>query len=139
MKRSIFILFVLSVLLILGGIRIFAQTEEPGEVLISIHNVAPGKHLDFLKWQAKNEAINKEAGAPPTQWYVHQDGASWDYIAINPVLTPEQDKKVEELQKQKGMPTGFKAGLHFRTFVTSHTDTFARGPVSASELVKMAE
>ena len=34
-----------------------AQTEqkpgEPGKVIVSIYRVAPGKHLDFLKWQGE--------------------------------------------------------------------------------------
>jgi len=138
MKRTHFVLFLFSALL-LCGFQTFAQAQEPNEVLISIYNVAPGKHLDFLKWQAKVEAVNKEAGVPASQWYVHQKGASWDYIVIGPVLADEQEKKVDEITKQKGMPTGFKANLNFRTFVSSHSDTYARGPVTPSELVKEAE
>ena len=138
MKRSFSTLFVFSLLLLLfGSVQSFAQ--EPGQAMISIYNVAPGKHLDFLKWMAQQESIDKEAGLPPTQWYAHQDGAAWDFIAIGPVTTPEQDKKVEEVAKQKGRPTGFKAALQFRTFVSSHTDTVARGPSSASDLVKAGE
>ena len=138
MKRTHFVLFLFSALL-LCGFQTFAQAQEPNEVLISIYNVAPGKHLDFPKWQAKVEAVNKEAGVPASQWYVHQNGASWDYIVIGPVLADEQEKKVDEITKQKGMPTGFKANLNFRTFVSSHSDTYARGPVTPSELVKEAE
>lgn len=139
MKRTLFALFLFSALLILPvGFQIFAQ-EEPKEALITIFNVAPGKHLEFLKWQAKAEASNKEAGVPASQWYVHENGASWDYLSVNPVLTDELEKKVEAINKQKGMPTGFKASLNFRAFISSHTDTYARGPATVSEILKDAE
>jgi len=112
--------------------------REPGTVLISIFHLAPGKHLDFLKWQAASEAVDKEAGLTPTQWYVHTDGDSWDFVSITPERTDAEDKKVEELLKKKGLKSGFPAALEFRQFVSSHTDTFARGPQSAAELVKAA-
>jgi hypothetical protein len=54
-------------------------------------------------------------------------------------LTPEQQKKVDEVSKQKGQPAGFKASLKFRTFITSHTDTMARGPMTMTELSKEVE
>ena|SRR3972149_6133796 len=142
MTRLFSVLFLTSLLLMnLGAFQVFAQEtdKEPGEVRISIYSVAPGKHLDFLKWMAEQESIDKEAGVPATQWYAHRDGASWDYIAIGPVLTAEQEEKADGVATQKGLPTGFKASIKFRTFIASHTDTFARGPVSASQLVKAAE
>jgi hypothetical protein len=46
--------------------------------------VAPGKHLDFLKWLAETEAIAKEAGVPASQLYAHTDGDSWDYLNVGP-------------------------------------------------------
>jgi hypothetical protein len=92
---------------------------------------------------AESEAVDKEAGAPATQWYAHHNGAGWDYISIAPVGTPSQqeamDKKVDELRKKKGLPTGMAASLKFRQFIGSHSDTYAGGPFSAAELVKMAE
>jgi hypothetical protein len=140
LKRSFLPLFVFSVLLILfGSFQFFAQTQEPNEVIITIVNVQTGKQLDYIRYQVQQEAIDKEAGVPITQWYVHENGASWDYVSIRPVLTPEQEKKVDEVSKQKGVPSGFKAGLKFRTFISSHSDTFARGPMSMSELLKEAE
>jgi hypothetical protein len=140
LKRSFLPLFVFSVLLILfGSFRFFAQTQEPNEVIITIVNVEAGKHADFIKYQAGQDAIDKAAGVPITQWYVHENGASWDYLSIRPDLTPDQQKKVDEVSKQKGSPSGFKAGLKFRTFITSHTDTVARGPMTMTELWKEAE
>ena len=112
------------------------QEKQPGEALISMYQVAPGKHLEFLKWQASQEAVNVEAGVPATQWYAHMNGASWDYVAIAPVLTDAQEDKVDEIAKKKGMLTGPKAGLQFRQFISTHSDTYAAGPTTAADLLK---
>jgi hypothetical protein len=114
------------------------KTAEPGKVIVSLYRVAPGKHLDFLKWMATREAISKEVGVGSTHWYAHTNGDSWDFVAIAPEPTKEQDAKVDELTKQKGLKIGFAAALEFRQFVAYHTDTFASGPLSAADLVRMA-
>ena len=126
-------------LLALVAFQVQAQDKNPPESLVSIYNIAPGKHLDFLKWMAAREAVAKEAGAPATMWYAHTNGASWDYVAVGPVLSKEQDKKVDELSAKKGLTIGFKASLEFRQFVNSHSDTYAVGPMSAAELVAASE
>lgn len=128
------------------SIALFGQekpAEEPGEYLVSIYHVAPGKHLEFLKWMAGQEAIAKEAGAPPAQWYAHMNGDSWDYVVISKQLDDDRakavDSKIEALTKQKGLPTGMAGSLRFRQFMTSHTDTYVMGPFTAAEMVKAAE
>jgi hypothetical protein len=126
-------------LLLMTVVSLQVQAQEMKEAEISIYRIAPGKHLDFLKWQAEVQAVQAEAGVPATQWYAHLDGDSWDYLSIGPILTDEQEKKVEELQMKKGMPTGFKGGLKFRQFISSHTDTTVAGPTTPAELVKSAE
>ncbi len=141
MKRR-FNLFVLAVLVLAIAVPLLQaqmNTNQPPKALVATFQVAPGKHLEFLKWQAANDAINKEAGLPATQWYAHTDGASWDYLSIGPALTDEQQNKVDEISKKKGVLTGFKAGLKFREFVSSHTDTFVVGPVSAADLVEAGQ
>lgn len=139
MLRKISLLVLTLLVFSALSLQVQAQTAAPSEVLISIYNVAPGKHLDFLKWMASQAAIAAEAGAAPTQWYAHSSGASWDYIAIGPVLSDEMDKKIDELTKKKNMATGMKASLEFRQFVNSHSDTEAMGPMSVSDMVKAAE
>jgi hypothetical protein len=134
----------IAALVILVAVGALVAEAQPGPTrLISIYNVAPGKHLQFLKWVAEREAVDKEVGAPPAQWYVHHNGASWDYISITEVPDPakqaELEKKGDEALKKKGMTTGMAASLEFRQFVSSHTDTFAGGPYTAEELVKAAE
>ena len=139
MEKKIRLLVLALLLFAVLPLQIQAQTDQSKEVLIGIYNIAPGKHLDFLKWMAANEQVAVEAGAGPTQWYAHREGASWDYISIGPVLSDEMQKKVDELTTKKKLSTGFKASLEFRQFVASHTDTYAVGPMSASDLVKAAE
>jgi hypothetical protein len=141
MKRTLFCLSFSLFVLCIGAFTglVSAQDADSNEVVISLYQVVPGKHLDFLKWQARQEAVNKEAGVPGTKWYSHLNGASWDYIAIAAVPTPEQSKKAEEIAKQKGYATGFKAGLEFRSFISSHSDTFVSGPMTISDLLKSAE
>ena len=120
-----------------------AAAQGGQESVVTIYNVAAGKHLDFLKWMAENEAVAKEAGAPAAQWYVHHNGAGWDYISITPRLGASEqeamDKKIDDLMKKKGLPTGMAGSLKFRQFVSNHSDTFAGGPYGAADLVKMAE
>jgi hypothetical protein len=143
-RRNRSILVLLGVLFLLSVPTVRAQTakaevKEPSRALITIYRVAAGKHLDFLKWLAEQEAIAREAGVPASQLYSHTDGDSWDYLNIGPVLTDAQQAKVDDATRKRGRKTGFAAGLEFRTFVSSHTDTFAIGPVSAADLVSMAK
>jgi hypothetical protein len=112
---------------------------DPARARISIYRVAPGRHIELLKWLATREEVAKEAGVPATQVYAHNDGDSWDYLLIWPITTPEQDRKLDELAARKGLKTGFAASLEFRQMLSSHTDTFASGPMTAAELVAAAE
>jgi hypothetical protein len=138
-RFNLFVLAVLVLAIVVPLLQAQMNTNQPPRALVAMYQVAPGKHLEFLKWQAANDAINKEAGLPATQWYAHTDGASWDYLSIGPVLTDEQQNKVDEISKKKGVLTGFKASLKFREFVSNHTDTFVVGPVSAADLVEAGQ
>lgn len=110
--------------------------KEPPVSVVSIYHVAPGKHVEFLKWMAAREAVAKEAGLPAGQWYAHMDGDSWDYVAIGPKPSDADDKKAMELGKKKGLKTGPAGGIELRSLISSHTDTFAAGPLSAAEILK---
>ena len=113
--------------------------DAPGKALVALYRVAPGKHVEFLKWMAAREAVDKEAGMPATQWYMHTNGDSWDFLAIAPALTEAQQAKVDALATKKGLKTGLQASLEFRQFVSSDTDTFGEGPTSATQLVQQAQ
>jgi len=112
-----------------------AGAADAGTVIVSIYYVAPGMHVDFLKWAAGQDVLAKEAGIGASQWYAHQDGDAWDYIAVGPTTTPEQDKKLDEVAKKHGQKTGMAAGLVLRQYISRHTDTYAYGPVSATDLL----
>lgn len=114
-------------------------SKESGTVVVSIYHVAAGRQLDFLKWMAARDAVSTEAGVGATQWYAHLDGDSWDYVGISPATTDEQDAKMDEIAKSKGLTYGFKSGLEFRSMINSHTDTYARGPTTAAALVDAAK
>jgi hypothetical protein len=114
-----------------------AHAQEAGTVMVSIYRIAPGKQLEFLRWQAARDAAAAEAGVAPSQWYVHMDGDDWDFVSVSPETTDEQDAKLEQILSGKRLTTGFKAGLEFRSMVASHTDTIARGPTTAAALVEM--
>ena len=145
MKRVFGSLSIVVCLLVVSGWTspAVAQEAKSSRALVATYQVATGKHLEFLKWMARQEAVAKEAGGPATQWYMHQDGAGWDFIAITPQLEAakqaEVDKKIETLSKQKGIATGLKASFEFRQYMGTHTDTYALGPMTADEIVKAAE
>jgi hypothetical protein len=147
MNRTFTRVLVLMGLLVTAGIVVHSQApmqkHEPGRYRVAIYNVSPGKHLAFLKWSAQQEAIAKEAGAAPTHWFRHLDGASWDYIAIDPVGSGAEEealgKKTDAIAKAKGLATGAAGQLEFRALISSHTDTYAMGPMTAEEMVKEAE
>lgn len=113
-----------------------ACAQDAGRVVVSIYHVAPGKHLDFLRWQAARDAAATEAGIAAAQWYAHVDGDSWDYVSIAPATTDAQDEKVDAILKGKRLTTGYKSALEFRTMIASHTDTFASGPTTAAALAE---
>jgi hypothetical protein len=115
-----------------------AVAKEPPHVIVSLYRLAPGKHLDFLKWMAANEAIDKEAGVPSPQIYVHTNGDAWDYMIVAPDLDDAQQAKQDAAAKAHGRKVGFGASLEFRAYMAWHTDTFANGPMTATELVASA-
>jgi hypothetical protein len=138
MKRWTGLALVAASALAVAAPRWAQDKPEPGRARISLYHVAPGRHLDFLKWLAAREEVAKEAGVPAAQVYAHVDGDSWDYLMIWPVTTPEQDRKLDDVAARKGLKTGFAASLEFRQLLASHSDTFAAGPMTAAELVAAA-
>jgi hypothetical protein len=119
--------------------RITQDAKPQARARVSIYRVAPGRQLDFLKWQAAQDDVAREAGVPVPQVYAHVDGDSWDYLLIQPVTTPEQDKKLDEIAKGKGLKVGVPSWLEFRSLVASHTDTLSIGPLTAKELLAQAQ
>jgi membrane-bound lytic murein transglycosylase B len=113
-----------------------AAAQPAGQGIIAIYHVAPGHHVDFLKWLDRQDRIAAAAGVPRGQFYAHTDGDSWDYLVINPVTTPAQDAAVEAAAKRMGVNV-MRGGLELRKHITSHTDTFVRGPMSAADYLAL--
>jgi len=135
-------------LLLLLSQAILAQSDadepetEPAPVrkLVEIYRIAPGKHEEFLRFIAFLDDINIKAGLPPRELYIHNDGAGWDFIIIQPASTPPD--KADALAKaweESGAPSGPNFFLHIRQFITEHSDTFATGPTSAADYLSGVE
>ncbi len=103
-------------------------------VAIEIYRIAPGQHEAFLKFIALCDQVNIAAGVPPRQLYVHQDGASWDFLLIQPEdYTPAQDAALRVAGQKLGLPTGANFFFEIRRFIAEHTDTAALGPTTAAD------
>ena len=107
---------------------------EPKRMLVEIYRIAPGEHQAFLEAIASYDEANRLAGLPPRQLYVHSDGASWDFMLIQPAeLPPEKSAALGEAWKKLGLPSGADFFLSFRKYIAEHTDTFVLGPTSAAD------
>lgn len=127
------------ILLLASGL--FASTPafaESKAMLLEIYRIAPGKHEEFLRHLALLDQANAEAGIPARQLFVHQDGASWDFVLIQPARnTDEQNEKLGAAFKRLGIPGGAKFFVHFRTLIAEHTDTFVEQTTAAEYLKKL--
>ncbi|MGH7570352.1 MAG: hypothetical protein ACREMK_00725 [Gemmatimonadota bacterium] len=112
------------------------QADEPPVNIVSIYRIAPGQHAAFVEWMANQQAASEEAGGPASQWYVHMNGDSWDFLIITPETTEEQDQAIDAALEARGLATGARAAMEIRQYVASHTDTFTAGPMSASEVLE---
>jgi len=115
-----------------------ARSISEPHAIVGLYRIAPGKQLEFLKWMAGYDADAHEAGLPLTMLYAHTDGDSWDYMSIGPMLSKEQNDKLDAVSRSHGRKVGFASALEFRTLVASHTDTYTIGPTTATDLVAMA-
>jgi len=113
-----------------------AFAAEVPRMLVEIYHIAPGQHTAFLEAIAKYDEANRMAGLPPRQLYVHDDGASWDFMLIQPAETPpDKAAALKAAWEKLNLPTGADFFLSFRQFIASHEDTFVNGPTSAAEFL----
>src|ERR1700716_3658252 len=124
MKRMAIAVAVLSL------IALQASAAEPvPRMLVEIYHIAPGQHTAFLEAIAKYDEANRMAGLPPRQLYVHSDGASWDFLFIQPAETPpDKAAALDAAWEKLGLPSGADFFLSFRQYIASHEDTFVLGP-----------
>lgn len=109
-----------------------ASSQEGPTAIVSIYHAAPGQQVALLRWLARQDQIAAAAGTPPAQLYVHQDGADWDYVLIQPETTEAQDAAYNAAAMRLGIDVGPRSGIEFRKHITSHSDTVARGPTTAA-------
>ena len=117
-----------------SGTIVYAQmpAAEPHSV-VTIYHAAPGQQEALLRWLADQERVAIAAGLPPGQIYIHTDGDSWDYLGINAATTPAQDEALKAASAKLGLATGARRALEFRKYISSHTDTYTIGPVTAAQ------
>lgn len=128
-----------AVFLLLSAVwvpRASAQDEDQSYI-ISIYHVAPGHHMAFLEWMANQDAVSQEVGLPIGEWYVHTNGDSWDFLQITPDVDPteEQENAAEAAAAARGLATGPAVGIELRQHITSHTDTYVDGPMTAAAIL----
>jgi membrane-bound lytic murein transglycosylase B len=109
-----------------------ATGQVPGRAIVQIYHVAPGQHVAFLKWLDQQDRVAAAAGIPRGQFYAHTDGDSWDYLVISPATTEAQDAAMDAAGKKMGVNM-MRGGIELRKYISSHTDTYVRGPMSAAD------
>lgn len=120
---------------VLASALAFADSKE---MVIEIYQVAPGKHEEFLRQIALYDQANAEAGLPPRQLFVHQGGASWDFLILQPAHhTDEESDKLDAAFKKLGIPQGAKFFVSFRQLIAEHTDTSVEATTAAEYLKKL--
>ena len=110
--------------------------RQSGQAIVSLYHGLPGHQEELIRWLANQDRVAAAAGVPATQLYVHTDGDSWDFMLIQPVTTDAQAQAMDAAATKLGLPSGPRAGLEFRKHIQSHTDTFVRGPMTASEYLQ---
>jgi hypothetical protein len=103
------------------------------ESAIEIFRIAPGQHESFLKMLAETEAAMAQAGLQPDQLYIHEDGASWDFILVKiKGQDPKKWQAAADILHKQGHPSGPDYFFTIRKMIAEHTDTTAIGPTTAT-------
>jgi hypothetical protein len=121
------------------GIQLQAPAlAEPADMVVEIYRVAPGKHEEFLRQIALYDRANAEAGLPPRQLFVHQGGASWDFLILQPAHhTDEESARLDAAFKKLGIPQGAHFFVAFRQLIAEHSDTQVEATTAAEYLKKL--
>jgi hypothetical protein len=102
--------------------------------IVEIYRIVPGQQEAFLRFIDKCDEANRMAGLPPRQLFVHNDGADWDYLLIQPAETPKgKASALDAAWKKLGLPSGADFFFEIRKYIAAHTDTFVTGPTTARE------
>src|SRR5438132_6194085 len=126
----------IGLMLVLSLLALQTFAAEVPRMLVEIYHIAPGQHTAFLEAIAKYDEANRMAGLPPRQLYVHSDGASWDFLFIQPAETPpDKTAALNAAWEKLGLPSGADFFLSFRQYIASHEDTFVLGPTTAADFL----
>jgi hypothetical protein len=121
---------------IASGTIVYAQASGPApRAIVSLYHAAPGQQEALLGWFAEQDRVARAAGVAPMQLYIHTDGDSWDYMGINPVTTDAQDEAMDAAAKKMGLMSGARVPLELRKHISSHTDTYTIGPITAEQAI----
>lgn len=127
-RPAIFVAFA-----ILTAVLSHAQDAAP-RMVVEIYRVAPGQHAAFLEAIARYDEANRMAGLPPRQLFVHSQGASWDFMLLQPAETPaEKSEALNAAWEKLGLPSGADFFLSFRQHINWHEDTTVLGPTTAAD------
>jgi len=132
MRRPVFVMLAMLGVMLATP----AAAQEPPRALVTLYRAAPGQQTALLKWLARQDEIARAAGLTPSQLYVHQNGASWDFLVIGPATTPQQDAAVDAAARKMGAPAGPMTGIELRRYIAEHTDTIAAGPTTAGDWLR---
>jgi hypothetical protein len=112
------------------------SAPAPQRTQVEIYRIVPGQHEAFLRHLALADEALKSVGLPPRQLFVHQDGADWDFLLLQPAdrqLTPTQSAGLAAARKRLGLPAGAAFFIEYRKFIAEHTDTVTEGPTTAAD------
>ncbi len=130
--------FLEGCLLALGIAMGVPAWSDSKDMVVEIYRIAPGKHEEFLRQVALYDQANAEAGLAPRQLFVHEGGASWDFMLLQPAHhTDEESAKLDAAFKRLGIPQGAKFFVNFRTLIAEHTDTNVEATTAAEYLKKL--
>ena len=116
-----------------------ATAQQSPSFVITTYRAAPGHQVELLRWLARQDEVAQAAGLPASQLYVHQDGASWDYLIIALNTTAAQDQAVEAAAQRLHATTGPRVGIELRQHIAEHTDTIVAGPTTAAAWLRRLE
>jgi hypothetical protein len=129
---------IVGLALFIGVLAQPPAVADPTDMVVEIYRVAPGKHEEFLRQIALYDRANAEAGLPPRQLFVHQGGASWDFLILQPAHhSDEESAKLDAAFKKLGIPQGAKFFVAFRQLIAEHTDTNVEATTAADYLKRL--
>ena len=107
------------------------------EAQFEIFKMAPGRQESFIRKLAQWDLVCAAGGQPPTQMFIHEDGADWDVLLFKPFpkvpITPAQQAAMDAKAEELHLKTGPAFFLEIRQNIASHTETKTYGPLSAAQ------